>query len=166
MWHESALHNTKAACPSHGSTVILKYRFYWTKGEFLAIATAGHVTVYLRFKVLSITIDSAKSHWVLRFSKLFQFKKVPHKKSTKSSVTFTFSRPLHFLDGQPNHKNSALKAKIIIHLLYMVIRLYLYSTFLVFQLLKALLQHKSAFTHSHTNSHTNHWEGSISYQDT
>ncbi len=37
----------------------------------------------------------------------------------------------------------------------MVNGLYVCSTFLVFQLLKALLQHKSAFTHSHTHSHTN-----------
>ncbi len=35
----------------------------------------------------------------------------------------------------------------------MLNELYLYSAFRVFQLLKALLQHKSAFTHSHTHIH-------------
>ncbi len=37
----------------------------------------------------------------------------------------------------------------------MVNGLYSYSTFLVFQLLKVLLHHKSAFICSHTHSHTN-----------
>ncbi len=37
----------------------------------------------------------------------------------------------------------------------MVNGLYLYSPFLIFRLLKMLLKHKSAFTHSHRQSHTN-----------
>ncbi len=55
-------------------------------------------------------------------------------------------------EGSPNELHVADSRTALLnpvsHL--MVNGLYLYSTFLVFQPLKALLQHKSAFTHSHT----------------